>query len=95
MASRFKDKARPGLLVLRVLRVLSVILLIGPPLTVGGIWAWMAMSGLSPARRDIFELGEQIIVVAMGLGVLGLLAEFVILPILLTDRATGRADGGP
>lgn len=87
-----KDRPRPWLF---VLRVLSVILLIGPPLAVVGIWAWMALSGLSPVRRDIFEMGERAIVVAMVLGVLGLVAEFLILPILLEDRATGRSDGGP
>ena len=86
-----RHKLRPGLL---VLRVLSVLFLVGPPLAVGAIWVWMAISGLSANRRDIFELGERAIVIAMGIGVLGLLAEFLILPILLRDGATGRADGG-
>ncbi len=86
-----REKPRPALV---LLRVLSVILLIGPPVAIIGIWMWMVLSGLSPVRRDIFELGERAIVVAMGLGVVGLLAEFLILPLLLADRATGRADGG-
>lgn len=87
-----KRRRRPGLM---VLRVLSVILLVGPPILVGLIWGWMAMSGLSPMKRDIFEFGERAIVLAMGLGVIGLLVEFLILPILLNDGATGRSDGGP
>lgn len=92
MASADKRRLRPGLM---VLRVLSVLFLVGPPLVVGCVWVWMALSGLSPARRDVFEQGEWIIAAAMGLGVLGLLAEFLILPILLNDGATGRSDGGP
>lgn len=87
-----KRRRRPGLM---VLRVLSVILLVGPPILVGLIWGWMAMSGLSPMKRDIFEFGERAIVLAMGLGIIGLLVEFLILPILLNDGATGRSDGGP
>lgn len=86
-----KRKARPALM---LLRILSVLLLFGPPLGVAIAWGWMALSGLSPNRREIFEQGEGIILVMMGLGVLGLIAEFVILPILLNDGATGRSDGG-
>ncbi|MDQ0463868.1 hypothetical protein QO010_001639 [Caulobacter ginsengisoli] len=86
-----RHRLRPGLM---LLRVLSVLLLVGPPLAVGGVWTWMALSGLSNQRRDIFEFGQQAIVLAMGLGLLGLLAEFLILPILLNDGETGRADAG-
>lgn len=92
MTSADKRRPRPGLM---VLRVLSVLFLIGPPLVVAAVWGWMALSGLSPDRRDIFEQGEWLIAAAMGLGVLGLVAEFVILPILLNDGSTGRSDGGP
>lgn len=86
-----RNKPRPGLF---LLRVLSVMLLVGPPLVVGGVWTWMALSGLSPMRRDIFEIGEWTIVIAMGVGVIGLLVEFLILPVLLNDGTTGRADSG-
>ena len=86
-----KRKTRPALM---LLRVLSVLLLVGPPVGVAVAWGWMALSGLSPNRRAIFEQGEGIILAMMGLGVLGLIAEFVILPILLNDGATGRSDGG-
>lgn len=92
MVPNAKDKPRPGLM---LLRVLSVLFLFGPPLMVGVIWGWMALSGLSPQKGEIFDWGERAIVVIMGLGVVGLLAEFLILPILLNDRGTGRSDGGP
>jgi hypothetical protein len=84
-------RVRPGL---QILRFVSVLLLAVPPLTVGGVWGWMALSGRSPLRQEIFAFGERAIVLLMLAGVVGLVAEFLILPILLNDGATGRADGG-
>jgi hypothetical protein len=73
----------PGL---RLARYLSLILLVGPLVAMSIVWGVAALGGTTPQRVEILALGDKLLVGLLCLGALGLLSEFVLLPMILRDR---------
>ncbi len=73
----------PGL---RLARYLSLILLFGPLVGMTVVWGVAALGGTTPQRVEILALGDKILVGLLCLGALGLVSEFVLLPMILRDR---------
>ena len=50
------------------------------------VWGVTALGGTTPQRVEILALGDKILVGLLCLGALGLVSEFVLLPMILRDR---------
>ncbi|MBX3479021.1 MAG: hypothetical protein KF842_01330 [Caulobacter sp.] len=79
----------------RLLRYASFILLAGPLAGLAVVWAAVSVLSLTPDRRQYLAMGDRIMVGLVVLAGIGLLAEFVIVPLILAERQRRRAGKEP
>lgn len=87
----------------RLMRYASFILLAAPLAGLAIVWAVVSVLSLTPDRRQYLAMGDRIMVGLVILAGVGLLAEFVIVPLILAERgrraarrpADGRPPSGP
>ena len=80
---------RPDPLWRRLLRYLSILLLAGPLAGLMVVWGAVSILSLTPDRNRFIEMGDKIMVGLVVLASVGLVLEFVIVPLILSER--GRA----
>lgn len=75
---------------LTFLRFFAVATLIGPIAMVMIVWAIVAIASYAGNHDMVFAVGNRVLLGVLALGVLGLLLDFFVLPILLSDRFRRR-----
>ncbi|MBI1405637.1 MAG: hypothetical protein GC145_05880 [Caulobacter sp.] len=79
----------------RLLRYASFVLLAAPLAGLAVVWAAVSVLSLTPDRRQYLAIGDRIMVGLVVLAGVGLLAEFVIVPLILAERQRCRVRDTP
>lgn len=81
---------RPDPIWRRLLRYLSILLLAGPLAGLTLVWATVSILSLTPDRNRIIDLGDKIMAGLLVLAGIGLILEFLIVPLLLAEPKRRR-----
>jgi|GEM_PF-2322885 len=88
---------RPDPLWRRLMRYLSIILLAGPLAGLTVVWAVVSVLSLTPDRNHYIEMGDRIMVSLVVLAGVGLVLEFLIIPLIMAEprRRIGKSPPDP
>lgn len=86
---------RPDPLWRRLLRYLSILLLAGPLAGLTVVWAVVSVLSLTPDRNHYIEMGDKIMVSLVVLAGVGLVLEFLIIPLLMSEPGRRSSKSPP